>query len=166
MSVSLRSPTCDPGDPLSIQGAEDSKLEFYLNYHRRKVTAYHYHLPFDPSRLCTQVLLEVAVGSKLLQYAMAALSAHIYWGITEYRNVEKINVFLDEKDQFLYYGCAVSSLRKYLENEVKPAIEIVASTALVLATFEVCLELFLAEHSVLLSISLLAFNIWKRPTIF
>ena len=107
----------------------ESKLQFYLNYHRTNLTMYHYHLPFDLEFPCSQLLFELAQHSKSLPYAMAALAARVY---SQEKGCPRV-----EEDQLIFYTYAVSSLQNYLKNEAKPLFEMVAPTALVLATVDV-----------------------------
>ena len=114
----------------SVASSESRLLQFFLQYHREKISASHYFFYFDYKQTFMSTLFRLGQHSDALQYSIVAFSAFIY--------SMKINRAL-RVQAFLFYTFALRQLRVLLDAPSLETDEYQAAlaTALQLATFDV-----------------------------
>ena len=103
-------------------------IQFYLDYHRKHVTEYHYFCYHDYRKFFTTELVVMAEHSGVLRIALVAFSSLIY--SMKDRSVRE--------QAFLYYALALRQLRELLNTAMDVTeYHLAIATALQLATFDV-----------------------------
>ena len=141
--------TDDPSTPVSVgldkaakfssvstEPPQDSKpwsrlspdLQYYLEYHKTRLTSHHWFFKHDANYFLHNILVEHALQYDPLLYAVVGFAA---FHLTVTRPNGKIQDFLG------YYNKSVSLLRKSLFKNEKHT-DATMLTILQLATFEVC----------------------------
>ena len=103
-------------------------LQFYLDYHKEKLTFHHYKFKHDANHFLHHILIEQALNYDPLLYAVIGFAAFQY---AVEREDGKIQHFLS------YYNKSVSLLRRSLSDNQRHT-DATMLTILQLATFEVC----------------------------
>jgi hypothetical protein len=114
-------------------------IAFYLNYHRTRLTNFHYAFKYDIDDFLKTTFLEIALRNEPLLYAVVGFAAYHY---TVGKGEGKVQDFLT------YYNKSVTLLRHQLTKNPKPNIATLI-TILQLATIEVRNPYFIESVDVL-----------------
>lgn len=112
------------------QSARASPIQFFLKFHRERITEAHYFRWYDYSKLSTKILFSLAENSDSLRFAMVGFSALIY-SYKFHQGARQVGLF--------YYEKALQELRLFLNTspmEIGGCLTAVA-TALQLSSFDV-----------------------------
>ena len=112
------------------QSARASPIQFFLKFHRERITEAHYFRWYDYSKLSTKILFSLAENSDSLRFAMVGFSALIY-SYKFHQGARQVGLF--------YYEKALQELRLSLNTspmEIGECFTAVA-TALQLSSFDV-----------------------------
>lgn len=114
-----------------LQAARSQSSQFFLTFHREKITEAHYFRWYDHLKLCTSLIFSMAEQSDPLRHAMVAFSALVY-SCKLNRGARVV--------AFWYYTTALQELRQLLNITPMSMDECLAAvvTALVLSSFDVC----------------------------
>src|SRR5204863_6788008 len=106
-------------------------IQFFLRFHRERITEAHYFRWYDYPKLCTELVFLLAEHSDALRHAMIAFSALIY-SFKLNHDARPVACW--------YYERAVHDLRVSLNISPMSMTECLTavSTALQLSSFEVC----------------------------
>lgn len=111
-----------------IPNSQLDVMKFFLNYHRKYVTDYHYFCYHDYQKFFTTDLVVMAEQSEVLSIGLVAFSALIY----------SMNQRTARDRAFWYYTLALRQLRKLLNVAMDVSeYHLAITAALQLATFDV-----------------------------
>jgi hypothetical protein len=114
-----------------LQSARSLPIQFFLKFHRERITEAHYFRWYDYPKLCTRILFSLAEISDSLRHAMVGFSALIY-SYKFHQGARQVGLF--------YYEKALQELRLFLNPSKMEIVEclMAVATALQLSSFDVC----------------------------
>jgi len=130
-----------------LQSARSHPVQFFLQFHRERITEAHYFRWYDYPKLCTKILFSMAERSESLRHAMVGFSALVY-SYKFHHGAREVG--------FYYYEKALQQLRLFLNTspmELEECLTAVA-TALQLSTFDVIFPLPLSFRFLIDSVCL------------